>query len=311
MNEQIFTTKNEIRRALALLSGNDVTDEALNRASDHLEQAQHALATELRNRNAQRVRDHQATVVGAHIGATDRIGRGRSPVTLPGYHKGRIPPNKGHRYPPTPPSTEEIIRMLGCCATDAYGERTRALILVLWRAGLRIGEALRLTEADLNPQDSSIYVAKAKHDSTGTVGIDAWVWPQIAGWMSYRATLPFGPLFCVISGPTAGKAWSASDVRKKLPLLAAKANVRRRVAPHQLRHALAVELLQEDVNVLLIQRQLRHKNLAITTEYFRGLPASKTVEAMRSRPIPQISALSVMDERRQPIEIPERAVTHV
>ena len=37
----------------------------------------------------------------------DVCGRRRSPVTLPGYHCGRPPMNKGLRYPADPPSVEE------------------------------------------------------------------------------------------------------------------------------------------------------------------------------------------------------------
>jgi site-specific recombinase XerD len=40
-------------------------------------------------------------------------------------------------------------------ATD-YGLRVRALIVVLWRAGLRIGEAMALTEPDLDPGRGSV-----------------------------------------------------------------------------------------------------------------------------------------------------------
>jgi hypothetical protein len=39
----------------------------------------------------------------------DRAGRRRSPATLPGFHAGRPPRNKGLRYPADPPQVEEII----------------------------------------------------------------------------------------------------------------------------------------------------------------------------------------------------------
>ena len=39
----------------------------------------------------------------------DAAGRRRQPVTLPGYHVGRPPRNKGRRYPADPPTVEEII----------------------------------------------------------------------------------------------------------------------------------------------------------------------------------------------------------
>jgi hypothetical protein len=42
----------------------------------------------------------------------DAAGRRRSPATLPGFHAGRPPRNKGVRYPPDPPRVEEIIAVM-------------------------------------------------------------------------------------------------------------------------------------------------------------------------------------------------------
>ena len=42
----------------------------------------------------------------------DSAGRRRLPATLPGYHAGRPPRNKGMRYPADPPMVEEIIAVM-------------------------------------------------------------------------------------------------------------------------------------------------------------------------------------------------------
>jgi hypothetical protein len=44
----------------------------------------------------------------------DAAGRRRSPATLPGYHAGRPPRNKGMRYPADPPTVEEIVARGAC-----------------------------------------------------------------------------------------------------------------------------------------------------------------------------------------------------
>jgi integrase len=41
-----------------------------------------------------------------------------------------------------------------------HGRRLRGLIIVLWRAGLRIREALALAEADLDPRRGSLLVRR-------------------------------------------------------------------------------------------------------------------------------------------------------
>jgi hypothetical protein len=42
----------------------------------------------------------------------DPAGRPRSPATVPGFHSGRAPRNKGLRYPPDPPTVEEIVAVM-------------------------------------------------------------------------------------------------------------------------------------------------------------------------------------------------------
>jgi integrase len=73
----------------------------------------------------------------------DAAGHRRSPATMPGYHRGRPPRNKGEQYPADPPTVEEIIAVMRAAGDSSEGYRLRALIVLLWRAGLRISEASR------------------------------------------------------------------------------------------------------------------------------------------------------------------------
>jgi integrase len=140
----------------------------------------------------------------------DTAGRRRSPGTLPEFHAGRAPGNKGQRYAADPPTADEIIAVMRHARHVRYGDRLNGLIVVLWRAGLRINEALSLTETDLDERRGSILVRHGKNDRRREVGMHAWGWTALQPWLSERATLPVGPLFCVIAGPTRGHAWSAA-----------------------------------------------------------------------------------------------------
>ena len=110
---------------------------------------------------------------------------------------------------------------------------------------MRIHEALSLTETDLDARRGSVLVRRGKRDKRREVGMDAWGWSAVEPWLADRVELPVGPLLCVIDGPTRGRGWSASAARTELHQTAQRAGVRRRMAPHQLRHAHAVELLHE------------------------------------------------------------------
>ena len=51
----------------------------------------------------------------------DAAGRRRSPATMPGYHAGRPPRNKGQLYPADPPTVEEIIAVMRGAGDDRRG----------------------------------------------------------------------------------------------------------------------------------------------------------------------------------------------
>ena len=80
----------------------------------------------------------------------DAAGHRRSPATMPGYHRGRPPRNKGEQYPADPPTVDEIVAIMRAIGERPDGLRLRALIVLLWRAGLRISEALALQESELD-----------------------------------------------------------------------------------------------------------------------------------------------------------------
>jgi integrase len=195
----------------------------------------------------------------------DCAGRRRSPATLSGFHQGRSPRNKGLRYPPDPPTVEEIITVMRTAGDDPDGLRLRGVIVLLWRAGLRISEALALAESDLDPARGAVLVRRGKGGKRREVGMDRWAWEHLELWLTVRASLPVGALFCVLRGPTRGRPCAAVGIRVQLRNAAAEAGVRRRFAPHQLRHAHAVEMSREDAPLLVIQRQLGHyADLGIT-----------------------------------------------
>ena len=166
----------------------------------------------------------------------------------------------------------------------------RALIAVLWRGGLRIQEALALRERDLDPRRGSLLVRRGKGGRRRETGMDSWGWEQLAPWLAAQVELPVGPLFCIIDGPTRGRSWSSAGVRIELRRLATQAGVRRRFAPHQLRHAHAVELAREGVPLNVIQRQLGHANLGTTSIYLQGIDTEEIIATVHARRAPMMSA---------------------
>ena len=224
----------------------------------------------------------------------DVAGRRRSPATTTEFHLGRAPGNKGMSYPADPPRVEEIVAVMRQAGRGPHGDRMRGLIVVLWRAGLRISEALDLRESDLESGRGALLVREGKGGRRREVGMDDWGWDQLRPWLDRRVALSVGSLFCVIDGPTRGRPWTAPAVRLQLRRLAVEAGVRRRFAPHQLRHAHAVEMAREGVPLNVIQRQLGHANLRVTTVYLQGIDSAEIINAVHARMAPMMPASAVL-----------------
>ena len=105
---------------------------------------------------------------------------------MPGYHAGRPPRNKGRVYPADPPTVEEIVAVMREASDDRHGYRLRALIVVLWRGGLRVAEALALGERDLDSRRGSLLVRNGKGGRRREIGMDAWGWDQMDPWLAAR-----------------------------------------------------------------------------------------------------------------------------
>ena len=76
----------------------------------------------------------------------DAAGRRRSPATMPGFHTGRPPRNKGRRYPADPPTVEEIVAVMRQAGTAREKGRARSGGAFLKRAVGRLDENRRLPE---------------------------------------------------------------------------------------------------------------------------------------------------------------------
>ena len=198
---------------------------------------------------------------------------------------------KGLRYPPDPPTVEEIIAVMRAAGEDADGDQAPGVIVVLWRAGLRISEALALAESDLDRVRGAVHVRRGKGGRRREVGMDRWGWEQLDPWLELRARCCRSAR-CSAScaaRPAAGRAQPLGSAASCVSA-ALTAGVRRRLAPHQLRHAHAVEMSREGVPLLVIQRQLGHADLGITSAYLRGIDNTEIVHAVHERPAPMIPA---------------------
>jgi hypothetical protein len=120
--------------------------------------------------------------------------------------------------------------------------------------------------------------------------MDQFGFEQLAAWLAYRVSLPIGPLFCVIDGPTRGRRGRhPPHVRScdSSPLTPGSGAGSRpigcvtRTRSSSRGRTLAVNI---------IQRQLGRADLGTTSTYLQGIDPSEIIDAVRSRRQPTVSA---------------------
>lgn len=220
------------------------------------------------------------------------------PLTDPAWgeaRRGQAPANAGRTFPPEVLTPDEAARLVSACSRRTpSGKRNRALLMVMWRSGLRVAEACALYPKDVDLESRIIRVLRGKGQKSRTVGIDPGGAAVVELWLAERRRLGIPasrPLFCTISADEERhgelyRALSTAYVRNLMKRLGARAGIEKRVHPHGLRHTFAYELAEEGVPVHVIQRALGHTSLAVTGRYLDHLSPSALVKALEGRSLP-------------------------
>lgn len=180
----------------------------------------------------------------------------------------------------TPDEARALIH--AASARAPTGVRNRALIVVMYRSGLRPGEALTLLPSDVDLAAGRIAVPPRKTGGGRSVGVDRPSRAIIDRWIMRRGERGIGderPLFCTL----AGEPIKAAYVRELLPRLAARAGIDKRVHPLGLRYANAAELAAEGFPAALIDRHLGVAAGGSARRYQRQFDEAEAAEAVGSR----------------------------
>jgi site-specific recombinase XerD len=194
------------------------------------------------------------------------------------------PSNRGKTFPPQALTREEVRALLKACSRKSpTGARNAAIVATLWRSGIRCSELLQLRWRDVDVAGEHLQVRRGKGGKHRVIAIDGEAIARIDLWMAKRKELGISkdrPLFCTLEGGTL----SSRYVRALLPRLAAKAGIEKRCHPHGLRHSLAYEMVQNNLPLTIIQRQLGHSNAAVTSRYLQHVNPGELLDAMRTLP---------------------------
>lgn len=144
--------------------------------------------------------------------------------------------------------------------------RNVLLLTLMYRAGLRVSEAVAVKPRDLE-RDGVIHLYDAK-GGDGTAYFDAErVLPLLDRYMEHRREwAPTDPLAPLLLNPD-GSPVTVRYVQRFVLRLKAKAGIIGILTPHVFRHTYATELIEDGFPLHEVQRLLRHRNIATTERY--------------------------------------------
>jgi site-specific recombinase XerD len=166
----------------------------------------------------------------------------------------------GHRL-----QSLEVRRILGRRPTEhALRLRDRALLELLYGAGLRAAEAVDLTRRDLD-LNAGLVTVHGKGGRWRVTPCGATAARALEAYLAERRRLT--PRCDKVFLTVRGNALSTRSVGRIVAKYARAAKLQRPVSPHVLRHSFATHLLEAGVDIRLIQEMLGHRNLDTTARY--------------------------------------------
>ncbi len=141
------------------------------------------------------------------------------------------------------------------------GTRDRALLELLYAAGLRVAELCRLDQGDLDRLQGTVRVV-GKGDKERIVPVGDQALHALDAYLAVRSAGD-GPLF----QNRRGGRLTVRSVHRIVRAWARRAGVPRPVTPHTLRHTFATHMLDQGADLRLIQELLGHSRLSTTQKY--------------------------------------------
>ncbi|MEM5799646.1 MAG: tyrosine-type recombinase/integrase [Candidatus Aenigmatarchaeota archaeon] len=167
----------------------------------------------------------------------------------------KIPYVKSKLKLPVVLNKEEITRMIDVTENSKH----KAILSFLYYAGLRLNEVRNLRWDDIDFQRDLIHVKKAKGEKERVV----FLHEKLKKSLKDMGIKNYGLLF--VSGR--GNKYNERTIQEIVKNASRKANIKKHVTPHILRHSFATHLLEGGADIRYIQQLLGHKNLQTTQIY--------------------------------------------
>jgi site-specific recombinase XerD len=174
------------------------------------------------------------------------------------YDPEQIKRPKKDRKLPNVLSSTEVINLLKATKNLKH----KAILALLYSAGLRVGELLNLELKDIDLERNIIQIKQGKGRKDRNTSLGKSIKPVLINYAeSYK------PQKYLFEGTQPGMRYSASSIRQFLKVSCRSAGITKHVTPHTLRHSYATHLLESGVDVRYIQELLGHSRPETTMIY--------------------------------------------
>jgi site-specific recombinase XerD len=162
-------------------------------------------------------------------------------------------------HQPDVPSGKQISALLASARTTKH----RAMFTLMYGAGLRVSEVIRLLPADIDSRRMVIHVRDPKNRHDRIVPLPSKALEALRAY--WRSDRPKGPL--LFGSPSTKGALTREAVHLAVRHAAQDAGITIRFYPHLLRHAFATHLLETGTDLRTVQILLGHRSLQSTARY--------------------------------------------
>jgi site-specific recombinase XerD len=149
------------------------------------------------------------------------------------------------------------------------GIRNYAIVIMMYRAGLRVSEVCNLGLSDCNFETGLIYVQQGKGKKDRYVPMDEDIEKSLKVWLAVRPESHF--VFCTLEGGQLMQRYIREvcyRISEKAGVFIQDGAIKKPVSPHKLRHTFLTEVLREGTaNIREVQELAGHSSLNTTMVY--------------------------------------------
>ncbi|MBN2521685.1 MAG: site-specific integrase [Bacteroidales bacterium] len=171
----------------------------------------------------------------------------------------RIERPKKPKYIPTVLSIREVERLL----SGIRNIKHKAILSLIYSAGLRIGESINIKLTDIDVDRGVIHIRSAKGNKDQMVNLS-----HNLLFLLREYAKKYKPKEYLFNGPSGGKD-SVTSIRNILKRAKEAAGIKKSIRVHTLRHSFATHMLEKGVDLRFIQEILGHKDIKTTMIYTR------------------------------------------